>query len=638
VTAMKGVSSYSNPQADGQSYTGTFQHSETEARKESDHTCTIIQTLTLATGTEQTSGTLVVGKEYILVDWITGDDFSNIGATNEDGNVFTATGTTPTTWTNSSVVLLNIAEADAVLVNRNVNPREPGDKIVRRWPYILKTVADVLVTTLRGTNTYATVQADGQIYVSDDQLWQNSGVEVREERDRTCTITQVVTMASVQLDDDSATLVNRGVIPRGAGDKIVRRWPYIVESYADNLITAARSTKTVKDPVVDDETITGTFGVGRTWGEEQQDNTITIAQELTLFSADVTTLTEAEAQLVGERVDPRVAGDTLQRRWPYINPAVAETLIAAAVGSSDYEIENPQADAQTYTGWFVVSKAWSVEERDGTCTIYQILTKLATTVAEADAHLLAVPQRADIKLSPTQVIREWRNVRPTTADTLAAALRATATFTNPKADNQVYTGVYTNSDVTTIRQENRAVTIRQVLTLPNNDIAAANAYVRVVQADVGKTEQTHVRYWPNVTATSEAALVGGIAVADFTVGSTTYIHDRHWISEDTETGLKTVFQQGRIPKNAGSGSVYAIPYKVSIVGHGNHAFRVTEDRNYRMEKAGAIVFANESGGAPKDWGGEGRPAHKQGYIIKEPEGSLYTGVKIVFVIDEPDIA
>jgi hypothetical protein len=56
-------------------------------------------------GTTATSGTLVIGKKYRLTDWITNDDFTNVGAaSNADGVEFVATGTTPTTWTNSSVV------------------------------------------------------------------------------------------------------------------------------------------------------------------------------------------------------------------------------------------------------------------------------------------------------------------------------------------------------------------------------------------------------------------------------------------------------------------------------------------------------------------------------------------------------
>ena len=56
-------------------------------------------------GNSLTSGVLVVGETYILTNWITDDDFTNVGAaSNTDGVEFTASGTTPTKWTNSSVV------------------------------------------------------------------------------------------------------------------------------------------------------------------------------------------------------------------------------------------------------------------------------------------------------------------------------------------------------------------------------------------------------------------------------------------------------------------------------------------------------------------------------------------------------
>jgi len=51
-----------------------------------------------------TSGSLKIGTKYTLQNWITDDDLSNVGAINEDGWTFTATGTTPTKWTNSSVM------------------------------------------------------------------------------------------------------------------------------------------------------------------------------------------------------------------------------------------------------------------------------------------------------------------------------------------------------------------------------------------------------------------------------------------------------------------------------------------------------------------------------------------------------
>ena len=53
--------------------------------------------------TDQTSGSLVVGREYEITEYQTGDDFTNVGASeNAAGERFIATGTTPTVWTNSS--------------------------------------------------------------------------------------------------------------------------------------------------------------------------------------------------------------------------------------------------------------------------------------------------------------------------------------------------------------------------------------------------------------------------------------------------------------------------------------------------------------------------------------------------------
>lgn len=55
-----------------------------------------------ASQTPLTSGILIPDKQYIIDTYVAGDDFTNIGGTNVSGNSFVATGTTPTTWTNSS--------------------------------------------------------------------------------------------------------------------------------------------------------------------------------------------------------------------------------------------------------------------------------------------------------------------------------------------------------------------------------------------------------------------------------------------------------------------------------------------------------------------------------------------------------
>lgn len=63
----------------------------------------------------QTSGSLVVGKQY-TVYLNAGDNFSNVGYI-ADNTPFTATGTTPTVWTNASYVVdILLSQPTAVIV------------------------------------------------------------------------------------------------------------------------------------------------------------------------------------------------------------------------------------------------------------------------------------------------------------------------------------------------------------------------------------------------------------------------------------------------------------------------------------------------------------------------------------------
>ena len=57
-------------------------------------------------GPGATSGSLVVDSTYKIGLFESGDNFTNVGGTNESGDIFTATGTTPTTWTNGSLLSL----------------------------------------------------------------------------------------------------------------------------------------------------------------------------------------------------------------------------------------------------------------------------------------------------------------------------------------------------------------------------------------------------------------------------------------------------------------------------------------------------------------------------------------------------
>jgi len=62
-------------------------------------------TFPLAPVAPQTLGLLTATKRYLITSYEAGDSFLNVGATaNATGNIFTATGTTPTTWTNGSAL------------------------------------------------------------------------------------------------------------------------------------------------------------------------------------------------------------------------------------------------------------------------------------------------------------------------------------------------------------------------------------------------------------------------------------------------------------------------------------------------------------------------------------------------------
>lgn len=71
------------------------------------------------TGYAATSGLLVEGQTYYIASYVAGDDFTNVGGTNVTGNTFVASGTTPTTWTNSSILVSVGISAPAVTLLAN---------------------------------------------------------------------------------------------------------------------------------------------------------------------------------------------------------------------------------------------------------------------------------------------------------------------------------------------------------------------------------------------------------------------------------------------------------------------------------------------------------------------------------------
>ena len=76
------------------------------------------------------SGTLTIGEVYTIVDYQSGDDFTNVGAdSNANGVEFVATGTTPATWTNGTIVIRKGCVAEWKADNYNATTLKNGTAI-----------------------------------------------------------------------------------------------------------------------------------------------------------------------------------------------------------------------------------------------------------------------------------------------------------------------------------------------------------------------------------------------------------------------------------------------------------------------------------------------------------------------------
>ena len=80
----------------------------------------------------QTAGPLITGQGYQIMNYVAGDDFTNVGAAaNATGTVFVATGTTPAVWTHASTLMLVANQTEFTLANNTFKSPTPGYTIVR---------------------------------------------------------------------------------------------------------------------------------------------------------------------------------------------------------------------------------------------------------------------------------------------------------------------------------------------------------------------------------------------------------------------------------------------------------------------------------------------------------------------------
>jgi len=125
----------------------------------------------------QTSGVLVVGEEYTILDFNAGDNFSNVatvvsGTINTTGCVFIATGTTPTTYSNGSTLARYVSQNYAI-ADLGLAPKVY--KALLTQTGTSAPVATVLVNTLSGTPVWSRSSA-GTYVLTLASEWQTNKV------------------------------------------------------------------------------------------------------------------------------------------------------------------------------------------------------------------------------------------------------------------------------------------------------------------------------------------------------------------------------------------------------------------------------------------------------------------------------
>ena len=420
---VQGTASYSGPKADNVARSGTFWNSKVEPVTRDDRTVTLRQTLTLtASATSESTAKLV-----------------RFG------------GTPDSDATTGTVIAAG------------------GVQLVRQWRFIDPTAADALAIALNAVESYDGITvtptspyADGQLY---PYYFVNSDVRADKQADGTVTITQALTKVLRTTEESVALLAEVQGEPDSAGYAITREWPFIDPTAADSLFTTLLAVATYTNPKADDEAYTGTFLNSRVQSIRKDDRTVTIRQTVVLLSADVD---EADSVMVSVQGDPDTAGYTITREWRNIAPASADTLFTTLNAVETYS--NPQADEQAYTGTFWHAQVQSIKQTDGTVTIRQTIILTSSDLDEADARLVGFV--GDPQIAGSRMTREWKWLLPTAADTLYTSALGTTSVTDPKADNQAFTGTFAVATLAPIKEPDGTVTIRQVLT----KVTAITAY------------------------------------------------------------------------------------------------------------------------------------------------------------------
>jgi hypothetical protein len=82
--------------------------------------------------------------------------------------------------------------------------------------------------------------------------------------------------------DDEVRVVKATVYPQSNVLELIRRWPYVDPTKADEIIVQLKARKTVDNPTADSQVYAGTFTVQNAYSEKQDDGSCDIVETLSL--------------------------------------------------------------------------------------------------------------------------------------------------------------------------------------------------------------------------------------------------------------------------------------------------------------------------------------------------------------------
>lgn len=159
----------------------------------------------------QTSGALIVGHSYTIRTFVAGDDFVNVGGTNVTGNIFTASGTTPTVYTNGSTLVDNtVSTITATVLQGN---------LIQGTPVWTRVSAGIYRATLTGAFLEAKTQIPfgvslGATTSIAQVLYGATGVEgyIYFDRESDNILRLTCVSAATNLPADISVLIGTGLI------------------------------------------------------------------------------------------------------------------------------------------------------------------------------------------------------------------------------------------------------------------------------------------------------------------------------------------------------------------------------------------------------------------------------------------